>query len=129
MQKYDFIPNIGRLIYDGFYFFSKCNYLCIMKKSVIGKNHRLGILGGGQLGRMFIQAAINYDIHVHIMENSPEAPSSTAANSYTQGDITNFDDVLNFGRSMDVLTVEIENVNIAALKQLVARRSKSISTT
>ena len=91
-----------------------------MKKSVIGKNHRLGILGGGQLGRMFIQSAISYDIHVHIMESTPEAPSSAAANTYTQGDITNYDDVLNFGRSMDTITVEIENVNIEALKQLVA---------
>lgn len=94
------------------------NYLCTMKKNLIGKDHRLGILGGGQLGRMFIQEAISYNIDVHIMENSENAPSASSATSFTLGDITNFDDVLKFGSSMDVLTVEIENVNIEALYEL-----------
>lgn len=89
-----------------------------MKKNLIGKDHRLGILGGGQLGRMFIQAAINYNIDVHIMENDADAPSASSATSFTLGDITNFDDVMKFGASLDVLTVEIENVNIDALYQL-----------
>ena len=89
-----------------------------MKKNLIGKDHRLGILGGGQLGRMFIQSAINYNIDVHIMENDVNAPSASSATSFTLGDITNFDDVIKFGSSLDVLTVEIENVNIKALYQL-----------
>ena len=89
-----------------------------MEKELIGKSHRLGILGGGQLGRMFIQEAINYDIHVHIMDSDAEAPSSFIANTYTQGDITNYDDVMAFGADKDVITVEIENVNIDALKDL-----------
>lgn len=95
-----------------------------MAKTLIGSTHRLGILGGGQLGRMFIQSAISFDIHVHIMENTSEAPSSSCATSYTQGDITNYDDVIAFGKDMDVITVEIENVNIEALKELERRGVK-----
>lgn len=103
-QSYDFLRN--RL------------YLCRMDKQLIGNTHRLGILGGGQLGRMLIQEAISYDIHVHIMENDNNAPSSKIATSFTKGNITNYDDVMAFGKNMDVLTVEIENVNIEALYQL-----------
>lgn len=86
-----------------------------MEKNIFGDSHRLGILGGGQLGRMFIQEAINYDIHVHIMEDSENAPSFSICTSFTKGDITNYDDVVAFGKSLDILTVEIENVNIEAL--------------
>lgn len=89
-----------------------------MEKSIIGSNHRLGILGGGQLGRMFIQEAINYDVHVHIMDDNENAPSFSICSSFTKGDITNFDDVMSFGKTLDVLTVEIENVNIEALYAL-----------
>lgn len=89
-----------------------------MDTQLIGTTHRLGILGGGQLGRMLIQEAINYDIHVHIMENDLNAPSSNIATSFTKGDITNYNDVIAFGQTMDVLTVEIENVNIEALYDL-----------
>lgn len=89
-----------------------------MEKSVIGNSHRLGILGGGQLGRMFIQEAINYDIHVHIMDDNENAPSFSICSSFTKGDITNYDDVLAFGKTLDVLTIEIENVNVDALYAL-----------
>jgi 5-(carboxyamino)imidazole ribonucleotide synthase len=89
-----------------------------MEKDLIGSAHRLGILGGGQLGRMFIQEAINYDVHVHIMENDNNAPSSSSATTFTKGDITNYDDVMKFGTDKDVITVEIENVNIQALYDL-----------
>lgn len=89
-----------------------------MGHSVIGNNFKLGILGGGQLGRMFIQEAINFDVHVHILDNDPNAPCSTIANSFTVGDITDYDTVYAFGKDKDVLTVEIENVNIPALFKL-----------
>jgi len=89
-----------------------------MEKSIIGNSHRLGILGGGQLGRMFIQEAINYDIHVHIMDDSENVPSFSICSSFTKGDITNYNDVMSFGKTLDVLTVEIENVNIEALYDL-----------
>lgn len=95
-----------------------------MDKQLIGSSHRFGILGGGQLGRMLIQEAISYDIHVHIMENDDHAPSSKIATTFTKGDITNYDDVMAFGKSMDVITVEIENVNIQALYDLEAQGVK-----
>lgn len=79
---------------------------------------KLGILGGGQLGRMFIQEAINYDVDVNIMENDENAPCAKIASTFTLGNITEFEAVYNFGKNMDVLTVEIENVNIEALYQL-----------
>ena len=89
-----------------------------MEKSIIGNSHRLGILGGGQLGRMFIQEAINYNVHVHIMDNNENVPSFQICSSFTKGVITNYNDVLAFGKTMDVLTVEIENVNVDALYAL-----------
>ena len=89
-----------------------------MKKNLFGKDLRLGILGGGQLGRMFIQEAVNYNIAVHILENDHNAPSASLACPFTKGDIQNFDDVMAFGKDMDVLTIEIENVNVKALFEL-----------
>jgi len=67
---------------------------------------------------MLIQEAISYDIQVHIMENDDNAPSSKIATSFTKGKITDYDAVMSFGKNMDVLTVEIENVNIQALYDL-----------
>ena len=104
MQSYDFLRNRP--------------YLCDMDRQLFGASHRLGILGGGQLGRMLIQEAISYDIHVHIMDDEENAPSSKIATSYTLGNIRDYDDVMRFGSDMDVLTVEIENVNIQALYDL-----------
>ncbi len=85
---------------------------------VTGDTFRLGILGGGQLGRMFIQEAANFDVQVHILDESSNCPAGQLATSFTKGDITNYEDVFNFGKSLDLLTVEIENVNIKALFDL-----------
>lgn len=87
-------------------------------RSVTGNSFRLGILGGGQLGRMFIQEAANFDVQVHILDGSSNGPAGQLATSFTEGDITNYEDVFNFGKSLDLLTVEIENVNIQALFDL-----------
>ena len=95
-----------------------------MKKEVIGSIHRFGILGGGQLGRMLIQEAISYDIHVHTMDLNSTAPSATIATSHAVGDIKAYDDVLRFGKDKDVISVEIENVNVEALKELEANGVK-----
>ncbi len=89
-----------------------------MEKNLFGKELKLGILGGGQLGRMFIQEAINYNIDVRIMENSKNAPSASIASPFVLGDIKNYNDVISFGKDLDVLTVEIENINIEALYKL-----------
>ncbi len=83
-----------------------------------GKNFRLGMLGGGQLGRMFIQEAMNYDVHVHCLDSDKNAPCSTLAAGFEQGDLNDFDSVYNFGKDKSLVTIEIENVNIEALEKL-----------
>lgn len=95
-----------------------------MEKQVIGSRHKLGILGAGQLGRMLIQEAISYDIHVHTMDQNATDPSASIATSHTIGDIKNYDEVLAFGKDKDVISVEIENVNVDALKELEANGVK-----
>jgi 5-(carboxyamino)imidazole ribonucleotide synthase len=89
-----------------------------MEKLFYGNHMRIGVLGGGQLGRMLIQSAISYDARIEVLENSDEAPCSSIATTYVKGDITNFDDVIKFGKDKHVITVEIENVNIEALEEL-----------
>lgn len=89
-----------------------------MKKNWTGENFRLGVLGGGQLGRMMIQEALNYDIHVHCLDPDPQAPCSRIASSFTVGSLTDFDTVFAFGKDKDVVTVEIEHVNIEAIQAL-----------
>ncbi len=79
---------------------------------------KVGILGGGQLGRMLLQAAANYPVETYILENEANSPSAHLCNYFVQGDIRNYDDVYAFGKNLDALTIEIENVNIEALEQL-----------
>ncbi len=79
---------------------------------------KLGILGGGQLGRMFIQEATNFDVNVYILDQGANSPASSLSYHFTDGDIKDFDAVYAFGKDKDVLTIEIENVNIEALKKL-----------
>ena len=85
---------------------------------------KLGILGGGQLGRMFIQEATNFDVKVYILEKGPASPASSSSHQFTEGDITDYNDVYQFGKDKDVVTIEIENVNIKALYQLEAEGVK-----
>lgn len=89
-----------------------------MEKKWYGDNFKFGVLGGGQLGRMLIQEAMNYDVRIYSMDNSKDSPCSHLAYEYTIGDITNYEDVIKFGQDKDVLTVEIENVNVDALEKL-----------
>lgn len=87
---------------------------------------KVGILGGGQLGRMLLQASANYQVEVHVMENDPECPAATLTSNFKLGDIRNFDDVVSFGSTLDALTIEIENVNTSALYALVEMGVKVI---
>ena len=86
---------------------------------------KLGILGGGQLGRMFIQEAIGLNVCVHVLDPAENAPCAAIANVFVQGDFADYDTVLNFGKEVDVLTIEIEHVNIEALEEL-ERRGKLV---
>jgi len=79
---------------------------------------KLGILGGGQLGRMLIQEAINYNLTTLVLDPDTDAPCKHIANYFECGSITDFDTVYNFGKKADVITIEIEKVNIEALEQL-----------
>lgn len=79
---------------------------------------KLGILGGGQLGRMLIQETINLDIDVHVLDPDKDAPCKDIAHSFTNGSFKDYDSVLAFGKTMDVVTIEIEHVNVDALEQL-----------
>lgn len=89
-----------------------------MNKRWNSKDFKIGVLGGGQLGRMLIQEAIDLDVHLHMMDPDPEAPCSLIAHSFTCGSITDYDSVVKFGSDKDLITVEIENVNIEALEAL-----------
>jgi 5-(carboxyamino)imidazole ribonucleotide synthase len=79
---------------------------------------KAGILGGGQLGRMLLQAAANYPVETYLMENDENAPAAHLCHHFTKGDIRNFDDVYNFGKGLDAITIEIESVNEDALEKL-----------
>lgn len=85
---------------------------------------KAGILGGGQLGRMLLQAAANYPIETYLMENDDAAPAAHLCHHFVKGDIRNFDDVYNFGRNLDAITIEIESVNEDALEKLEAEGVK-----
>jgi 5-(carboxyamino)imidazole ribonucleotide synthase len=87
---------------------------------------KAGILGGGQLGRMLLQAAANYTVETFVLENDPHCPAAHLCHHFVLGDITNFDDVYAFGKKVDVLTIEIENVNIEALEKLESEGVKVI---
>ncbi len=80
--------------------------------------YKVGILGGGQLGRMFIQEAVNLDVNVHILDPDLSAPSSKIAHHFICGSITDFNQVIEFGKDKQVVTIEIEHVNVDALEQL-----------
>ncbi len=89
---------------------------------------RAGILGGGQLGRMLLQSAANYQVETFVMENDPECPAAHLCHHFIKGDIKNFDDVYQFGKKVDALTIEIENVNVEALEKLEAEGLKIFPT-
>ncbi len=79
---------------------------------------KVGILGGGQLGRMLLQAAANYDVQTYVLEKDVNCPAAHLCHHFTQGDIQDFDTVYQFGKQLDALTIEIEAVNVDALEQL-----------
>jgi 5-(carboxyamino)imidazole ribonucleotide synthase len=87
-------------------------------KTWYGNDFKLGVLGAGQLGRMLIQEAINWNVHVYTLDGDPEAPCAKISHEFTCGSITDYDTVLNFGKDKNLITVEIENVNIEALEEL-----------
>jgi 5-(carboxyamino)imidazole ribonucleotide synthase len=90
-----------------------------MEKLVTSK-FKLGIIAGGQLGKMLVLAASNWDVKTHVLDRDEYCPASSVCTEFIQGDPLNFDDVLWFGRTVDMVTYEIEDINIEALKKLKA---------
>jgi 5-(carboxyamino)imidazole ribonucleotide synthase len=87
-------------------------------KNYYSSNFKLGVLGGGQLGRMLLAETQKLDIHTSILDSNTKAPCAEICNKFVVGDLLDFDAVYNFGKTVDVLTIEIENVNLDALDKL-----------
>lgn len=85
---------------------------------------KIGILGGGQLGRMQLQAAANYVVETFVLENDEHCPAAHLCHHFVKGDIKDFDTVYNFGKGLDAVTIEIESVNTDALEKLEAEGVK-----
>lgn len=89
-----------------------------MNDSIFTGELKVGILGGGQLGQMLIQSGISFNISFHILDPSLEASCKNICERFVQGDFNDFDTVYNFGKTVDVITIEIEHVNVDALEKL-----------
>jgi len=87
-------------------------------KNYYSSGFKLGILGGGQLGRMLLAETQKFDIYTAILENNKNAPCAAICNRFVVGDLLDFEAVYNFGKTVDLLTIEIENVNLDALDKL-----------
>ncbi len=83
-------------------------------------NKKLGILGGGQLGKMLCLEAARLDLDLSILDKDASFPAAKLCKRFVEGDFKNYEDVMAFGRTVDILTIEIESVNIQALKDLKA---------
>jgi len=88
------------------------------RMNYFSSDFKLGILGGGQLGKMLLYDTRKFDIYTSVLEASNEAPCKIACDEFHLGNLMNYDDVYNFGKQVDVLTIEIENVNVDALEDL-----------
>lgn len=78
----------------------------------------IGILGGGQLGKMMLYDTQKFDVKTKVLDPNAQAPSRWSCSEFVQGDLMDFDTVVNFGKDVNVLTIEIENVNVQALEYL-----------
>ena len=85
---------------------------------------KVGILGGGQLGRMLLQAAANYVVETWVLENDDQCPAAHLCHHFVRGDIRDYETVLAFGSNLDAITIEIEAVNVEALEELERRGVK-----
>lgn len=87
-------------------------------EKLVTSSFRLGIIGGGQLGRMLALKAAQWDLKTHCLDKDEHAPARLICDAFQQGSMTNYDDVVSFGRSVDAVTVESDNVNADALETL-----------
>lgn len=90
-------------------------------RQTISSSFKLGILGGGQLGKMLCQAASSWDINTWVLDPDPEASAASIATKFVQGSFRDYDTVMAFAKEVDMLTIEIEGVNIEAVEALEAK--------
>ena len=84
----------------------------------------IGILGGGQLGKMLLSITRQLDIKTKVLDNNPDAPAKLGCDEFHVGDLMDYQTVLNFGKNLDILTIEIENVNVKALEEIEKKGTK-----
>lgn len=89
-----------------------------IKLSLNKLSQKIGIIGGGQLGKMLCQAGSKLGLDISVMDKDLTFPSAQICRNFVSGDINNYDDVLQFGLDKDVITIEIENINVSALEDL-----------
>lgn len=92
------------------------------------ENLKIGILGGGQLGAMLIRHAIDFGLNISVMDNDADAPCSRYTSSFFHADPASYEAVLEFGKGLDVITIEKEAVNIEALRELEKQGVKVFPT-
>ncbi len=90
-------------------------------ENLVTSGFKLGIIGGGQLGKMLVQSAHQWDVTTHIFDPSKSCPASKVCNHVTQGGFNDYEAIVNFGEQVDIITCELENVNIEALCELKKR--------
>lgn len=87
---------------------------------------KIGILGGGQLGYMFLQNALQYPVEIYVLDPSASAPCARHAHHFVQGDFSDYDTVVDFGKELDAIGIEIEHVNVEALRYLKSSGKKIV---
>lgn len=95
-------------------------------EKIVTTNLKLGIIAGGQLGKMLIQEASKWDLITYVLDNDEDCPAASIASYYHKGSNLDFDSVYEFGKLVDILTFEIENINIEALKKLKSEGLKIV---
>ena len=92
-----------------------------MAKNFYDQDFQLGILGGGQLGKMFIQSCADFNVKTHVLDKDQSVPAAGTCDHFMEGDFKDYEDVLALGDKVDLVTIEIEHVNLQALYELVER--------
>lgn len=93
-------------------------------EQLVTSDFKLGIIAGGQLGKMLVLAASNWDVKTYVLDQDDHCPASTCCTAFVKGNQLLYEDVVRYGNMVDMITFEIENVNIEALKQLKASGKK-----
>ena len=91
---------------------------------MLRENRIIGILGGGQLGKMILDVSNRWDLKVYVLDPDINCSSSKLCSKFFKGDLMDYDIVVEFGKNVDLITIEIENVNVEALKLLESQGKK-----